>query len=188
MPRPRAGSCRRRTSSSLRNQRSSRASRTTRKLQVLRKGCHQVVAHRPQSAEVGDIVVAESATREYGIITREQNIFPVSKSAHKLLGAQLTCHINSTMASVSIQVIVREASPSHEPRSFSDNLGIVAIGIAVDSVEHFSVAGTLLASHGVYSGSGILPDNGTDVVSREDTLVSGAELVGDHDPGDLVRS
>ena len=91
------------------------------------------------------------------------------------------------MASVSIQVIVWEASPSHEPRSFSDNLGIIAIGIAVDSVEHFSVAGTLLVSNGVYFGPGILPDNGTDVVSREDTLVSSAELVGDHDPGDLVR-
>lgn len=45
------------------------------------------------------------------------------------------------MAGVSIQVIVGEASPSHEPRSFPDNLGVVAIGIAVDSVEHFSVAG-----------------------------------------------
>lgn len=95
MPRPRAGCCRRRTSSSLRNQGSRRTSGATRKVQVLCKSCHQVVTHRPQSAEVGDVVIAESAAREYGVTTREQNVFPQLAKAH-VNGMVPSLHVTST--------------------------------------------------------------------------------------------
>lgn len=44
------------------------------------------------------------------------------------------------MAAVSVQVVVREAGASHQPRSFSDNLGTVTVGVAVDTVEHLAIA------------------------------------------------
>jgi hypothetical protein len=44
------------------------------------------------------------------------------------------------VAAVSIQVVVGEAGASHQPRSFSNDLGGIAVGVAVDTVEHLSIA------------------------------------------------
>lgn len=43
------------------------------------------------------------------------------------------------MAVVSVQVIIGEASPGHQPRGLADNLGGSAIGVPVNSVEHLAV-------------------------------------------------
>lgn len=53
---------------------------------------------------------------------------------------KLTGDIDSTVAAVSVQVVVGEAGASHQPRSLADDLGSVAVGIAVDAVEHLAVA------------------------------------------------
>lgn len=54
--------------------------------------------------------------------------------------SELTCHIGAAMAGISIQIIVGEAGPGHEPRSLSNDLGIIAIRVTIDTVEHFSIA------------------------------------------------
>lgn len=43
------------------------------------------------------------------------------------------------MTGISIQIIVGETGPSHEPRSLSNNLGIIAIRVTINTVEHFSI-------------------------------------------------
>lgn len=54
--------------------------------------------------------------------------------------AELTSNIGRAVAAVSVQVIVGEAGASHQPRCLSDDLGSVAVGIAVDAVEHLAIA------------------------------------------------
>ena len=53
---------------------------------------------------------------------------------------ELTSNIDSAVATVSVQVLAGEACASHQPRCLSDDLGSVAVGVAVDAVEHLAIA------------------------------------------------
>lgn len=52
---------------------------------------------------------------------------------------RLTCDVDASMTSVPTQIIVGETCASHQPRGLSNDLGGVAIGVAVDAVEHLAV-------------------------------------------------
>jgi hypothetical protein len=45
------------------------------------------------------------------------------------------------MACVSVQTVSRETGISHQPGSFTNNLGAILISITEDTVIHFSIAG-----------------------------------------------
>lgn len=55
-------------------------------------------------------------------------------------GFELTGDINITVAAVSVQVVIGEAGASHEPRSFANDLGAIAVGVTVDTIEHLAIA------------------------------------------------
>lgn len=69
----------------------------------------------------------------------------VSINHNREIGSHLTGHINTAMATVSTQIIIRKASSSHEPRGLADDLRIVTVGVAVDAVEHLAIAAFISA-------------------------------------------
>lgn len=47
---------------------------STRQLEVLRKSGHELVTHRAQGGEVGDIVLIESTLGEHGVVASEKDV------------------------------------------------------------------------------------------------------------------
>jgi hypothetical protein len=44
-------------------------------LEVLRKSSHELISHRAQSGEVGDIILVESAVGEHRVVASEEDIW-----------------------------------------------------------------------------------------------------------------
>lgn len=51
------------------------------------------------------------------------------------------------MAAIAIQVIVGEASSGHQPRSLSNDLWVITVGVTVDPVKHFAVTTRVLVCY-----------------------------------------
>jgi hypothetical protein len=104
--------------------------------------------------------------------------------------SRLTSYIYSTVTAISIQIIIWEAGPSHQPRSFSNYLWGISVGVAVNTVEHFPIA-IFWLSHGMSDGLSEIesvPNYRANVVSGEYTLVFSTEFIGDHNERHFVCS
>ena len=44
------------------------------------------------------------------------------------------------MTVITVEVIIREAGPSHQPRSLSNHFRVIAVGVAVNTIKHLAVA------------------------------------------------
>lgn len=56
------------------------------------------------------------------------------------LGSPLTGHIGSTVAGVSVQIVIWETGPGHQPGCLSNDLRSISVAVAVDAIEHLPVA------------------------------------------------